>query len=149
MESYTVRGEARYIVEARVEADSPQAARAMFESGDLALSDARIIEGEWRGTVVIDAAGQSHETEPAPGALEPGGEYRLQGGSAWISVGPHAVYLRKTDEGVVVDIYPQGDENSDSIASTYAFDADAQPEPTTMADVVPKPLRPPIRIAER
>lgn len=153
MESYTVRGEVRYIVEARIEADSPQAARARFESGDLALSDARLIEGEWRGSLVIDSVGQSHETEPAPGALaiglEPEGDYRLQGGSAWITVGPHSVYLRKTDEGIAVDIYPLGEENSDSIASTYAFDADAQPEPAAMADVAPRPLRPPIPVSGR
>lgn len=140
MESYTVRGEARYVVEARVEADSPQAARARFESGDLALSDARLIEGEWRGSAVIDAAGQSHETEPAPEALAIGleaeGEYHLQGTSTWITADPHSVYLRKTDEGIAVDIYPLGEENSDPIASTYAFDADARPEP----EPAPRPV---------
>lgn len=40
----------------------------------------------------------------------------------WITIGNLSVHPVKTDEGVVVDIYPKGDEGSDPIASTYAFD---------------------------
>jgi len=41
--------------------------------------------------------------------------------SVWITVENLSVYVHKTDEGVVVDILPRGDEMSESIASTYAF----------------------------
>lgn len=41
--------------------------------------------------------------------------------SVWLSVEAFSVYVHKTDEGVVVDIFPLGDEMVDPIASTYAF----------------------------
>jgi len=50
-----------------------------------------------------------------------GRDYILTGESAWVTVGAISVYIKKTDEGVVVDLYPTGDEMNDSIASTYAF----------------------------
>lgn len=41
--------------------------------------------------------------------------------SVWIGVGSLSVYLRPTDEGVVVDLYPRDVEDGESLASTYAF----------------------------
>jgi hypothetical protein len=35
------------------------------------------------------------------------------------------VYIKKTAEGVSVDIYARGAEDCDALASCYAFDADA------------------------
>lgn len=50
------------------------------------------------------------------------GDYILTDGQAWFTVKGFAVRIHSTDEGVAVDIYKDGDEMSDSIASTYAFD---------------------------
>jgi len=41
--------------------------------------------------------------------------------SCWVTVDNLSVYIIRTDEGVVVDIYPKGGEAGESIASTYAF----------------------------
>lgn len=46
--------------------------------------------------------------------------------STWIGVKDFSVYIVKTDEGVVVDIYARGYEDCESLASTYAFDAEAE-----------------------
>jgi hypothetical protein len=53
-------------------------------------------------------------------------DYVLGGDSAWISVKGFSVLLKKTDEGVVCDIYPLNDEDSPCIASTYAFDGEVE-----------------------
>lgn len=50
------------------------------------------------------------------------GDYTLSQGKAWIEVGPYAIRIEKTDEGVVVDVYANGHENDTEIASCYAFD---------------------------
>lgn len=39
----------------------------------------------------------------------------LHAGSIWITVGNISVYVKKTDEGVVVDMYPKGHEASDGL----------------------------------
>lgn len=51
------------------------------------------------------------------------GDYTLAEGEAgvWIAVDSIAVRVRRTDEGVVVDLYPNHDELSEPLASTYAF----------------------------
>lgn len=49
-------------------------------------------------------------------------DYVLGGDSAWISVKGFSVLVKKTDEGVVCDIYARDRENDPCIASTYAFD---------------------------
>ena len=41
--------------------------------------------------------------------------------SCWVTVDHFSVYIKRTDEGVAVDIYPLGDECAEPIASTYAF----------------------------
>ena len=45
--------------------------------------------------------------------------------STWVGVKDFSIYIKKTDEGVVVDIYARGYEDCDSLASTYAFDSEA------------------------
>jgi hypothetical protein len=45
--------------------------------------------------------------------------------SVWISVDNISVYVKRTDEGVVVDLFPKGMEMDDAIAGTYAFHAEA------------------------
>jgi hypothetical protein len=45
--------------------------------------------------------------------------------SVWIKVDGFSVYLKRTDEGVVVDVFAHRAEN-ESIASTYAFSTDAE-----------------------
>ena len=53
------------------------------------------------------------------------GDYLLSEGKAWIEVGPFAVRIQKTDEGIVVDVYPNGAEDAQSIVSCYAYDEEA------------------------
>jgi hypothetical protein len=58
-------------------------------------------------------------------------DYILRGKSTWITVHNLSVYIHRTDEGVVVDVYghggPAGDspnESEDTLATTYAFFAE-------------------------
>lgn len=47
--------------------------------------------------------------------------------STWVGVGDDfSVYIKRTADGVVVDIYARGAEDCDSLASCYAFTADAK-----------------------
>lgn len=50
-----------------------------------------------------------------------GEDYVLTGNSAWVTVGGISVYIKKTDEGVVVDLYERNSEMEDPLGSTYAF----------------------------
>lgn len=42
--------------------------------------------------------------------------------AVWIEAAPFSLYVKRTDEGLVVDIYDRAEENC--VASTYAFDGD-------------------------
>lgn len=44
----------------------------------------------------------------------------------WIGIKDFSVYIVKTDEGVVVDIFARGHEDSGSLGSTYVFDQEAK-----------------------
>lgn len=55
------------------------------------------------------------------------GDYFLQDHSAWLGVKGFAVWVRATDEGVVVDIYNNADL-AEPLASTYAFDSECGKE---------------------
>lgn len=47
--------------------------------------------------------------------------------NVWITVGNISVYVKRTDEGVVVDLFPLGHENDDpSLATAYAFFEEAE-----------------------
>lgn len=46
--------------------------------------------------------------------------------STWITVKDFSVYIKKTDEGVVVDIYALGYEDCEALTSTYAYDSEAE-----------------------
>lgn len=49
--------------------------------------------------------------------------------SVWITVNDISVYVKRTDEGVAVDLYPLNDEASDPpLASTWALFSEALPE---------------------
>lgn len=50
------------------------------------------------------------------------GDYVLAEGAAWLEVKNFAIRVCSTDEGVVVDVYKNGEEMNDVIASAYAFD---------------------------
>jgi hypothetical protein len=45
--------------------------------------------------------------------------------STWVRAKDFSVYIKKTDDGIVVDIYAVDCEDCDALASCYAFDADA------------------------
>jgi len=45
--------------------------------------------------------------------------------TTWVGVKQFSVYIKKTPEGVSVDIYARGSEDCDALASCYAFDNDA------------------------
>lgn len=53
-------------------------------------------------------------------------DFVLKHDSAWVTVKGFSVYLKQTDEGVAVDIYPKGEEDGEAIASTYAFDSEVE-----------------------
>lgn len=46
--------------------------------------------------------------------------------SCWITVDGFSVYLKRTDEGVVVDVFALGCDDENPIGSTYAFHDDAE-----------------------
>ena len=48
-------------------------------------------------------------------------DYTLVGSSCWITVETLSVYIHKTDEGVVVDVYPKNEETEDPIGSTWVL----------------------------
>ena len=54
------------------------------------------------------------------------GDYILKDGKAWLEVKGFAIWVRATDEGVVVDIYKNENELGESLASTYAFDSETE-----------------------
>jgi hypothetical protein len=54
------------------------------------------------------------------------GDYVLTDGRAWFRIDNLAICIQKTDEGVVVDLYPHSEEACDPIASTYAYFAEAE-----------------------
>jgi hypothetical protein len=56
-------------------------------------------------------------------------DYKLSEGAAWIEVKNFAIRIHSTDEGVILDIFKNGDY-SEAIASTYAFDTEATNEAT-------------------
>jgi hypothetical protein len=45
--------------------------------------------------------------------------------TTWIGVKGFSVYIKKSPDGVIVDIYARGAEDCDSLASCYAYDVDA------------------------
>lgn len=53
-------------------------------------------------------------------------DYILSEGAAWLEVKNFAIRVRATDEGVSVDIYRNGDEANEALASTYAFDSETE-----------------------
>lgn len=52
------------------------------------------------------------------------GDYILEDEKAWFDIKGFTVWVRATDEGIVVDIYQKDKVLHDSIASTYAFDTE-------------------------
>lgn len=66
------------------------------------------------------------EGTPSPDVVLLGDrDYTLAGDQAWVTVKELSVRIKKTDEGVLVDIYPRGNEEADSISSAFAFDSEA------------------------
>lgn len=56
----------------------------------------------------------------------PSADYILTEGSAWVQVGNIAVYIHETDEGVVCDMFANGREIDEPLASCYAFFNEAE-----------------------
>jgi hypothetical protein len=52
-------------------------------------------------------------------------DYILSEGAAWLESDPFSVRIHRTDEGIVVDIYANGKEDGDSLASAYAYTEEA------------------------
>lgn len=46
----------------------------------------------------------------------------------WLTVGKHSLYIKRTDEGVIVDGYLSGDECDEASASLQLWDADIEGE---------------------
>jgi hypothetical protein len=104
--------------------DRDRAVNVELHACDLALGDAAVAIALAKRAGILPAAnGQplrfefTHEPEENPDR-------------AYVMVdGKFDVKIIRTDEGVVVDVYPR--HGIDVIASTYAFDIDAEPEAAT------------------
>lgn len=46
----------------------------------------------------------------------------------WLTVANASLHIKRTDEGIVVDIWPKGREDEEPVASTYAFDSELDPQ---------------------
>jgi hypothetical protein len=46
--------------------------------------------------------------------------------TTWVGVKGFSIYIKKSPDGVIVDIYAKGAEDCDSLAGCYAYDIDAQ-----------------------
>jgi hypothetical protein len=59
-----------------------------------------------------------------------GTDYILTDGanSCWVTVGNISVYIQRTDEGVAVDLYPQGRAADSALAYCWATFAEAKDE---------------------
>jgi hypothetical protein len=57
-------------------------------------------------------------------------DYTLSEGAAWFTVKEFSIRILSTDEGVVVDIYNEGEEMELPIASTYAHSEDIATDET-------------------
>lgn len=70
----------------------------------------------------------SADDYPYPLTHENDNDYVLDEGarSVWITVDNISVYIHRTDEGVVVDLYALGVEDDECLGSTYAFNNEAQ-----------------------
>jgi hypothetical protein len=70
------------------------------------------------------------KTEEPPLEFEDCTDYTLKEGhgSCWVTVGNISVYIRRNDEGVSVDLYPRGDEDSESLSGCWATFAEAEPD---------------------
>ena len=94
-------------------------------------------------------ASQLSENNPFnnSGSLEqenPGeNDYTLKEGqiSCWITVDNLSVYVVRTDEGVVVDIFPRWREEDESLASCYAFNAEVATEDERAAGMSTEPCK--------
>jgi len=49
-------------------------------------------------------------------------DYTLVDEGMWLTVKGFSIRIKATDEGVVVDIYANGREDEDALATAYAFD---------------------------
>lgn len=59
--------------------------------------------------------------------------------SLWLTVGNASLYIKQTDEGLVVDIYAAGHEDAEPLASTYVFEQElieAKPSSDEGADAI-------------
>jgi hypothetical protein len=74
--------------------------------------------------LVVDA-----EECPTPDRNLPDREYVLADGSAWFTAGKFSVRIHLTDEGISADIFALDKEDQGTIASTYAFTAEAEDDP--------------------
>lgn len=52
--------------------------------------------------------------------------YELIEGAAWFAVKDFSIRIHSTPEGVIVDVWAKGREGDDLLASTYAFDSEAE-----------------------
>ena len=52
-------------------------------------------------------------------------DYKLTEGAGWFAVKNFSIRIHSTDDGVIVDIFKNGDYR-DTIATTYAFDHEAE-----------------------
>lgn len=51
-------------------------------------------------------------------------EFTVSGRTGWITIGPYSVWLRRTNAGLIVEVYGLLVEHLDALAEVQVFDAD-------------------------
>ena len=100
------------------------------EGSPMVIDQAREVvaaEDGYRNWHALQAAVKKASTEQGEGDIHDslvrsGDGYTLAPGenSTWITIGNLSVYVRRTDDGASVSIYPAGDEMGESLGETYA-----------------------------
>lgn len=100
----------------------PEGRATIFRVEPLSENRSWLLDVETDETLVMQAG------EKAPLIEHANGEYSLrkEHRSVWVTIGNISVYLQRTDEGVVVDLFPAGHEMEEPLASTYAHFAEAE-----------------------
>lgn len=72
-------------------------------------------------------ANQALVAAPVPTIAQDGEDYianLLPEQSLWLAVGPASLLIKRTYEGVIVDFFARGAEDTDSVGGAYVFDSD-------------------------
>src|SRR5690606_1168657 len=103
--------------------------RAKFPAGSCALyqKDTYLLEL----LIPTSAAPEPAPVIPAPQIVADGEDYKAnleRNQCVWLAVAGASLAIKRTDEGIVVDVYPRGREDREASASAYVFDSGLEAE---------------------